>query len=43
MVTSSLWQARQPIYATSVKQLLNDRRFLAPLIEALGSAGQDAR
>jgi Flp pilus assembly protein TadD len=43
VATSSHWQVRQPIYATSVKRWQNYRQFLAPLIEALGSHAQDAR
>ncbi len=37
--TSSLWQARQPIYATSVKRWKNYERHLGPLFRALDEAG----
>jgi tetratricopeptide (TPR) repeat protein len=43
VATSSHWQVRQPIYATSIKRWRNYRQFLTPLIEALGNTTQDAR
>jgi tetratricopeptide (TPR) repeat protein len=43
VATSSHWQVRQPIYATSIKRWHNYRQFLTPLIDALGNTAQDAR
>ncbi|MGH6874602.1 MAG: sulfotransferase family protein, partial [Aestuariivirgaceae bacterium] len=43
VATSSHWQVRQPIYATSVMRWQNYRQFLAPLIEALGTHIPNAR
>ena len=43
VATSSHWQVRQPIYATSIKRWHNYRQFLTPLIDALGNTVQDAR
>jgi tetratricopeptide (TPR) repeat protein len=42
VATSSHWQVRQPIYATSIKRWHNYRQFLTPLIETLGNTAQDA-
>jgi len=42
VATSSHWQVRQPIYATSIKRWHNYRQFLTPLIDALGNTAQDA-
>jgi Flp pilus assembly protein TadD len=43
VATSSHWQVRQPIYATSIKRWHNYRQFLTPLIDALGNTLQHAR
>jgi tetratricopeptide (TPR) repeat protein len=43
VATSSHWQVRQPIYATSIKRWHNYRQFLTPLIETLANNGLDAR
>jgi len=40
--TASLWQARQPVYRTSVARWRNYRAHLGPLIEALGPLAADA-
>ncbi len=38
IVTASLWQARQPVYTTSVQGWKRYEKHLGPLIEALGDA-----
>ncbi len=39
--TASAWQARQPIYKTSVKRWRNYEKHLGPLFQALENAGFD--
>ena len=39
IATSSVWQARQPVYKTSVSRWKNYERHLAPLFDALDAAG----
>lgn len=41
IATSSAWQARQPIYGTSVKHWKNYEKHLSPLLEALENSGFD--
>lgn len=37
--TASVWQARQPIYSSSIKRWKRYERYLAPLFKALENAG----
>lgn len=41
IATASAWQARQPVYATSVNRWKNYRKHLAPLLEAFDEADID--
>lgn len=41
IATSSAWQARQPIYETSIKRWKNYEKHLAPLLGALKKSGFD--
>jgi tetratricopeptide (TPR) repeat protein len=43
VATSSHWQVRQPIYATSVRRWHKYRQHLQPLMEALGTLAEGAR
>ena len=41
IATASAWQARQPVYATSLNRWKNYKKRLAPLLEAFEKAGID--